>query len=67
MTGGLSISVSIDWFSRKTDCSNCTECEQMIVSDIWELFYVIDGEKGKNPIEGATLCESCYLLNKNEP
>lgn len=55
---GISLKIAMEWYQKETDCSRCIFCDEIIVSDMVQLFIFIDF----TAIETSKkLCESCYL------
>lgn len=57
MSSPLNLNLSIEWKEKESDHSNCCECEQIIIGQMWQLYLVVDGEE--IPKEDK-LCKYCY-------
>lgn len=58
---GLSIEIKMEWDKVQTDVSNCANCEEMIVSSMYELVVFMNNELCEKGTE-IKICESCYQL-----
>lgn len=53
----LEIEIKVDWDQVQTDLSECTQCGEVIYSDMYvEILFV---NNHPNPT-GKKLCEACY-------
>lgn len=53
------IKIATEWYQVKTDGSKCDVCEQVICSDMYQLYFFINYD----PIETTKkVCDGCYSL-----
>lgn len=60
---GPGLEINLEWYQFPTDGSKCTECEELIVTDMWWLHIFVDEEDVET---GFKLCSSCYQLKGDD-
>ena len=44
MCNSINISVDIEWFAVPTDLTKCFVCEDVIFSEMWQVFIFLDNK-----------------------
>lgn len=60
---GLKLSIAIRWRTVQTDLSNCLVCNDLIFSDMKQLFVLINSDP--QPTD-KKVCKSCWEELQNE-
>lgn len=65
MSNPLLTSLNIDYQRLITDCRDCANCEQMILTDMFQLVVTVSADRIES--ERFIYCESCYNLLNDKP
>ncbi len=55
----IEIQVNLEWGEMPTDLSNCFACGDLIVSNMFQVFFFINNVLDEKP-SNLKVCKSCY-------